>query len=325
MAPQLITTIAEVTAQVPVNLTSEFDVVAPFLRSAEVSYVQRVIGTDQFAALVALYAAGAEPAANENQKEAISLCQKVISNIGYYFATPVLSVSIGSSGITVISNEQTKQAFQWQVNDLKDALISLGFNALEELLNLLEENPGDFAPYAGSAEFAALSGLLIQTAADFSDQYDIKNSRLVFTSIAYIIRRIENQNLVKLLGQPFLDSLKIAGLSEQKLTLLNTYIKPGLALIAVAKALTERVITLENGLVTYNFKGRDNNMSQSQPATPQQIAAQATQLTADGEEFLQDGVQYMLDNPSLFDDYTVPTPRRRFQFVNQRTRGIFGV
>ena len=324
MAPQLITTIAEVTAQVPVNMTSDIDVVAPFLRTAEVSYVKRLIGTAQFDALVTLYAAGAETGATNNQKEAIDLCQKVISNMGYYFGMPVLSVNIGSSGVTVFSNDQNKQAFQWQVNELKDALMSLGFDAIEELLNLLEANPGDFAAFAASDELLAQKALLITTAADFSEHYDINGSRLIYQSVSYLIARIERQNLAKLFGATFFDTLKADSLSSPKQTLVDTYIKPGLTMLTIAKAIVERVITLENGRVAFNFKGRDNNMSQSQPATPQQIQGMADQLIQDGTTFLQDGVQFILDNPSDFGDFVAQVPRRRFQFKNQRNKGVAG-
>lgn len=326
MAPKLIRTIDEVRGQVPVNMTSDFDVISPFLVSAESSYVRRLIGADQFTALVTLYGNGTwADGTTQNQKDAVSLCQKVTSNLGYFFATPVLSVQIGSTGITVISNDQTKQAFQWQVSDLKEALISLGFGGIEELLSLLEDNSDDFPAFAASDELAAQKNTLIQTAAEFSQYYSINNSRLIFSSIAYIAKRIEQQNLVKLFGATFFASLKAGDLSDEKQTLVDTYIKPGLALLTVAKALIERVITLENGLVTYNFKGRDNNMAQSQPATNQQIADQALQLNTDGDTFLQDGLQFILDNPTDFEDFVAPVPRRRFMFKNQKDKGVFGV
>lgn len=320
MDPQLIKTLAEIKAQVPVNMTSDFNVVKPFLRTAELAYVKRIIGADQFDALVALYPADGDP----NQAEAILLCQKIIANMGYVYGLPVLSVNIGSSGITVTSNDQTKQAFEWQVSDLKDALIELAFRGIEELLELLESNPDDFADYAASPELAAQEDLLISSAADFTKLYEIGASRLIYQSTAYIMRRIQDQNLVKIYGLDFVQALKSPDLAEPLLDLLNTYIKRGLALHTVAKALIERVITLENGRVAFNFKGRAGNMNQSQPASSQQIADMSDQLITDGDIFLQDGLQHILDNPDLFPGFTVPTPRRRFKVTNKKFRGLAG-
>jgi hypothetical protein len=323
MDPKLITTLAEVQAQVPVNMTSDFDTIKPFLRTAETTWVQRLIGTDQYDALVALYQPSADPAPNDTQAAALDHCRRIIANIGYYYAVPVLSVSIGTSGITVTSNDQTKQAFQWQVEELKDALQDLGFRGIEDLLALLESDPESFAGYAASDELAAQKSMLIQSAADFNQYYEIGVSRLVFNSIAYLVRRIEQQNLTQLFGPEVLATVKASGADSPHQTLLNTYIKPGVAMIAVAKALIERVITLEQGKVAFNFKGRDNNMSQSQPGTTEQIADMAGQLTADGQNFLQNGLAYVTKNATSFPEYVAPEPRSRFQITNKR-RGVAG-
>jgi hypothetical protein len=320
MVPQLIKELDEITKQVPVNMTSDFDVIAPFLRTAEVTYVHRLIGKEQFDALVTAY--DGDPSNEED--EAISLCQKVIANLGYYFAIPVLSVSVGSSGIQVFSNTDTKQAFQWQVNDLKDALQGLGFGAIEELLNYLEADPENFGPYSLSDQLQAQKTCLIRTAIDFNDHYEISNSRFVFQSITYIMKRVEQQTLAKQLGSTFLESLKGDELTQKQKMLVTLYLKPALALLTIGKAIIERVITLQSGVATYNFRGRAENNNETQAASNQQVEDMACQLNDDGDLYLQDGLQYINDNLADFEGFDPPMPRRRFKVTNNKHKGVWG-
>lgn len=321
MATKLIKTLSEVTAQVPVNMTSDLDVVSPFLAHAESAYVARLIGDAQFAALVA-YNNATDDRVDE-KTEAVTRCQKVIANLGYYFAVPVLAVSIGSTGIQVFSNTDTKQAFQWQVGDLKNALQELGFTGIEEMLTYLEAYPDIFTQYRDSDQLAALKANLITTAADFNDYFEINSSRFVFQSICYIMKRVEQLSIGKLIGTTLLDALKAADASEKKKELADRYLKPGIALLTVAKAIVERVVTLKDGLVTYNFKGRTDNMNESQAVSNQQIESMAEQLVADGNTFIQDGLQFIYNNPEEFPDFTPPVARRRFRVKNDPCNGIF--
>lgn len=322
MAPKLITTINEVKTQVPVNMTSDYDVISPFLANAEAMYVTRLIGQEQFDALAEAYSVDMEAGANKN---AVIACQKVIANLGYFFAVPVLSVSIGTTGIQVFSNDNTKQAFQWQVTDLKAALTELGFTGIEEMLALLESDPETFAPYAASSQLQTQKSCLITTAADFNNYFEISSSRFVFQSINYLMKRVEQQNVVKVLGADFFQSLKGPDLSDKELTLANTYLKPGIALLTVAKAIVERVCALKDGQITYNLKGRTDNMNESQALSAQQIAAASDQLVTDGAMFLQDGMQYILDNATDFPGFVAPVARRRFRVTNNPWKGVFGI
>src|SRR3546814_1568325 len=89
-----------------------------------------------------------------------------VCNLGYYLALPVLSVKIGNSGIQVFSNQDTKQAFNWQVDNVKKSLLELGFNNLEELLSLMAGNATKFPEYISSDEYKLTQSSLIQEASD---------------------------------------------------------------------------------------------------------------------------------------------------------------
>jgi hypothetical protein len=330
MNPKLIKTIAEVQKNVPVAMTSTFATIAPFLQSAEVMYLVRIIGKEQVAALLQAYNydAQAQPPQDvpkSTHLQAIELCQKIIANLGYYLAVPVLSVTISPNGININSTDTTKNAFQWQTEDVKDALLNLGFNGIEELLELIEDNAVDFQPYTQSDLYKRQQASLIKSAADFSYYYDIESSRFIYQNIFSLIRRVEDQTMVRLFGAAFYQSLTAGNLSAKKQLLVDKYLKPGLALLTASKAMVERVITLKGARVAFNFNGAYNNMKESMAATRDQIKDTTTQLDADGNDFIAAGLQFITDNPADFEDYIVPVVKRRFKFNNDPDKGIFGV
>lgn len=324
MDPKLIRSIADVTKYVPVNMTSNFNVIKPFLLTAESAFIPRIIGKAQYEALAVLFAATEEPLPTANQTRAIELCQCVITNLGYYYAVPVLNVSIGTSGIQINSNSDTKAAFQWQVEEVKNSLQELGFGAVEELLALMEDNLDDFTAYRDSDERSLQQSLVLSSAAQFSGYYNINNSRLVYQSVVYLVKRIEQQQLTVLYGSAFMQTLKATDLPEKKQQLLDNYIRPGVTLLTVAKAVIERVVTLENGLITYNFKGRTDNMRESQALSNQQVEEIQCQLQHDGNLFLQQGLDFITANVADFADYVAPPVKRsRFKATNDPKKGLF--
>lgn len=324
----LIKTLREIQDHIPVNMTSNEDTVAPYFSNAERLYIQQLIGKAQFDALSEAYKTAEyhlEAIGDEEIRRAIFICQKVISNLGYYLAMPVLAVSVGVSGIQVLSNEQTKQAFQWQVEDLKDSILELGFSAIEELLAFLVESPDKFPEYIASEEFAQQESVLIRTASEFSKYYNIGNSRFVLHSINYLQKRVEDQLITPLISRHLLEALKEDGLSAEMKDLANNYVKPGLALMTIAKAMVERVIILENGRAQINFKGTYANMKETAIPSQQQLRETVDQLTADANNYLQSGKEYISANLKAFPAFVPPPVRRRFKVNNDKTKGIFGV
>jgi len=325
---KIITTIEEVQAHLPVQMTSEIDVIAPFLNNAERSYLKSLIGTDQYLALAAAYT-GADKdisAISDPQvQEAVELSQKVVTAIGYYKAIPILSVKIGDSGIQVFSNTDTKQAFNWQVEDLGNALLDLGYEAIEELLLHLEINPDKFQPYIDSEEYATTQEFLIESASDFSKHFNINKSRYIFSSISYLMRRIESQVVKKSYGAAFIEYLKDENLEGKQKILVNEFLKPGIALLTAAKAIVERVITFDGGVARINLITNYEAAKSTIVANRDQVTDANAQLVADGNQFLQDGLQYIQDNPADFTQYVAPISKKRYNIKNNPEGGVFAI
>lgn len=203
---KIVTTLDEIQMHLPVQMTSHVEDVDPFITTAERSPLIALIGKEQFDLFIAAYVAASkniESIEDTELKEAVFFAQKVAVCLGYLFAIPILSVKIGASGIQIFSNQDTKNAFDWQVRDVKKALCDLGFNALEDLLLLMDSNPDKFEAYTNSDQKKASEKYLIENAATFNRYFNIGNSRYIFSTIGYIMLRIENQIVAKLIGKDF--------------------------------------------------------------------------------------------------------------------------
>lgn len=326
MESKIINTIEEVQGYLPVQMTSHFDVIDPFLNGAERAHLKRLIGKNQLTALIDAYETADKNAytiVDDEIREAVQLSQKIVTALGYYAALPILAVKIGSSGIQVFSNTDTKQAFNWQVDDVKKALVDLGYGAIEELLCLMDENPDKFPEYISSEQYVSAEQFLIETAVDFNQYFNINRSRFIFQSISYVMLRVENQTVKNLFGIEFFESLKADNLTGKHKILANQFIKPGIALLTAAKAIVERVITFENGVASINLMGNYEAAKANIPATRDEIAATKLQLETDGNQFLQDGLTYIQDNSADFLDFITQSTGSRYNVKNNPDGGIF--
>jgi hypothetical protein len=323
---KLLSTIKEVQAQVPVLPTSNLNQVTPYLSSAERNYVQLVIGREQYAALVEAYEAAekkVEQITDPVVREAVVISQRIISNLGYYAAIPLLNVNIGASGMTVFSNEDTKQAFKWQVDEVKYSLIELGFTAIEDLLIHLEESPDIFHLYIDSDQYRLNERFLIQQASVFSGAFNIGGSRYIFQMLSSLMKRVEDQTVKRLFGPVFFESLKLGELDEIHQQLVDDYLVPGIALLTGAKAMVERIITFKNGVASVNLEGNYGSEKNNVAATKEQITAAVDQLTADGSQFLQDGIDFLVNNALAFPSYIRQAPKRRYSVASDKDKGVF--
>ena len=255
----------EVLEFIPVPMSSNIGVMKPFFSTAERNLIL-LIGKEQFDELVLEYNKTTQ---GEEFKEAIEHAQRMIVNQGYFFAVPVLSVNISSAGILINSNENTKQAFPWQVEKVEKSLLELSFTAIEDLLEYLESDESTFAKYIASEPYKSQQRFFIKTALEFSRHFDIANSRYLYSTIAYIMKRVEDQELELAFNAPFVEFMRENESDPEIKHLLTRFINPGIALITAAKALRERIIVTRNGIATINLSGNYNAIKKNFPQDKQ--------------------------------------------------------
>src|SRR6056297_11486 len=77
---------------------------------------------------------------NTLKRELITMIERALANLAFYHFIPQLQVQIETSGIHIVTNENRKSAFPWQISDLKKQYAETGFEVLDEILGFLEQN-----------------------------------------------------------------------------------------------------------------------------------------------------------------------------------------
>lgn len=321
----LITTTDEVQTYVAVNSTIKISSLRPYFRLSQRNYIIPVLGTTFFESLVTIYDDAnhvVSAIADEKQRKVVELTQESISNLGAMHALPILSVQFGANGLQVIKSDQVAPASQWRTEQVFESLAEVGHQAIDTLLAYLEKEKTTFALWAADPVFQTYQKYFIRTAAEFSGFHNIKESRYLFHVIQYCMNRVEEFEIKKAVGVTLFEYLKAqdqAGSINGKFKiLLNSYLKPAIALFTIAKALKERLIEMKAGSVSIKFTGTNTeNMYESKAPQLNELDSTIDSLIEDARRWITEAQDYIKANEDPFGTYaTVVTSRKRMNAKN---------
>ncbi len=84
-----------------------------------------------------------------------ALLRSALANLSMVGYLDMGQVQISGAGVQIISTDNQKTAFQWQVNNLKTSFSRKGWNGLEKALAYLEAHATDFPAWASSSSSSA--------------------------------------------------------------------------------------------------------------------------------------------------------------------------
>lgn len=305
----LFKTVSEIKKCLPANAAFEFGDIEPFIQlQAEPNFLIPVLSQEQYDLLNAKYNDSAADL-TDDEKQLLGLCRFATANYAYLLYTPFGQVNISKSGIHIETSETKKTAFQWQLDELKSGLINAAFIGLENLLKFLEIKKGIFTAWASSETFTLLHDSFINSADDFDEYYRISKSRLTFLAVKPIIRIIEQNLLYNNLGKDLYDLLKSEiqadNIAAENKLLLNQYIKPALANLTMARALSQLSVRItENGVVVF-MGSLSQNTRYFLPAGEDAISRLYQQAITDGNNALEGTKRFLNANasPSAYPSY----------------------
>lgn len=330
MLTKSISTIEEIKKYVSINVTSSFIKIDPHFSRAERKHLVPLVGAVLFNSQVTAYNSALKKVDDMPvvQQGLHLLLQEALSNIGSLNYLAQAQLQMSDNGIRISVNNEMKTAFQWQIEDLKFQLGKDGFDVLEEILLYLEGNTATFPTWKTSDAYYEQKSYFVNTAAEFNKHFHINGSRLTYLMLRYLIGRIEEQDLKPLLGSDFYAELKTAirndALTSDQKNLVNNYLAPGVTLLTIAKAITERAVEVTEFGVSVNLYGYYGNMKQKDPAKPADRMPMIEQLLKDGSKFLKDGIELVQANPLLFPSYVAATIlKSNFTTINTEASGFF--
>ena len=325
----IIKTIDELTNYVETTSLTDIATVTPSIRTAERRHLVPVLGQDQYEQLLEAYNDTPDNLSDDEQN-LLDLSQEAVANIAMGVAVSRLAVTISDSGVRRSESETMKSAFQYQEKNARDAYSQAGFDALEDILAFLDTKKDVFTAWANSPAFQEYKTYFIPSAIEFSKYYAIKQSRLVYNTISYIMRNVENFTLRDIIGKPLFKALKDGqkadNLSDNYKALLTDYICPGIAMYTIAKGLMQRSLDLTENGVSISLIGRNIAIETKEQATLDKFTAAIAELNSEGDLCFKRLGEELAANPNLYPDYTAPVqPSSMMNITNTQERSNYAV
>jgi hypothetical protein len=290
------------------NANLKFEFFAPSVRTAERQYLLPVVGQ-------AVYQKMGEAVASDNSdasqglKDLLAVAQEAVANIAMALAVSRLAVSFDENGARRNDGTNVKSAFQYQEINLRESYVRAGFNAIDDLLGLLETS--DIYPdWKTSTAFKDYKRYFLQSGVQFNDNFNIRNARYTYLSVRYIMQRIEMFDLKPSMGAALYIKIKeqiLAGtITPAYEQLLTDYIRPALALLTMSRAVFEKAVDVSDFGVTINIIQDNSNSQQRQPAPLDKIKEVSNQLREDGSKYLSLMAEEIAANPDNYPDFVAP-------------------
>jgi hypothetical protein len=282
-----------------VNGSVNHENIAPYLRKAERNFLKPLIGAVQLKVFE-------NPQTDPIIKEAQELAQEAVANFGYYIYLPIGAVQISDNGIHVTENDNTRSASDKQFKELQRSFKKSGHEALDELLEFMEQSADKFSEWFESDCYTIYKELLVNKTATFNSDYHIFNSRQTFVAMRPTIKVVEDQFIAPVVGSPLLTALK----SNQTKT-FRKEVKKILQKAIVAFTIMK---TVDNGMFVLDAKGihmkfdvlpYEKNVTNVNLKINDFLVHTKASKKNEGEEYLKIALGLIEANTSGFPEYTI--------------------
>lgn len=264
-----------------------FRFLKPSVRMAKLQYMIPMIGAEGLAELETF----GPPSSNTPEGIAVDLCREAWANFTYHNFIPQMSVVVDAVGSHEPENNEFKPTRQWAQRDKLTQVLKRAYLAIDALLLHMDSNIASFPLYAASKTYLSARLLFVSTAQQFNFYYDISSSRSLFIQMLPSLRRLEQFQLIPILGETLKNTIKsemvtdtLAPLNRQ---LLENYIRPALVHLAMAEALLNKSIHLTTeGVSVFEVVSPTNSIDKISTAPADLLSKNIQQRKAMGESYI---------------------------------------
>lgn len=241
----------------------------------------------------------------------IEMVREALGPLSVYMYIPRAEAQLTDGGIRRVNETETQAgAYKYQVNNLRDSYLNDGLDALESLLEFLEQNKTQFPGWMDSQEEREYNSLFIRSGAEFNELYTLSRPQLLYRRIRPMIRTVEEMILEKRLGETY-KSLKekqqndIAFSEEEKPVVHR--LKKAIANLSIWKSLASLQLKVDEHGITVlgsNSDASQGDISKRMAASGQSVSALQEEAKQWGYAYLDDATNYIekVASPTLFPD-----------------------
>jgi hypothetical protein len=327
------TKLEEIRRYVSVSLSLGFESISPHIRAAEKQYIIPYLGRNFYTAIDVYYNSVAYQTAGNVFNELIPYIQHPLILFALAEGAPELGLHISNQGFQIITNENQKQAFQWQVKGVKDKWIEQAYLFLEDLLEYIElnEDKEGYEKWNESVERTNARKLFVRSAAVFNQHFFINSSRRLFTSLIPIMTSVEQKHIKPVIGEDLFDELKEQILDndvKNENQDIIDLIAPAVVHLSMARGIVERGIEIRPEGLYENVVSQFESVESKNTASRENKSALIAQLKQEGLSDIKALQAYLDDH---VDDYPLyklsglyvdPDDYPRDEYENNADSGI---
>lgn len=320
----ILETTADLKKHISLAQSFQFEDFEPYINKALNAFVRKYVGNLH----IVLKDAFSDDDPNATIKnEAREHLQNALANFGYFIYLPFASVMMDSSGISVVNSDQRKTAEWWQLKDIRRELLRSGHEAMDLLLEVLEQNPDVFTDWTD--KFGTVNReLLVHNTETFNKYYHIFGSRQTFLALQPSIRQVEDQYIHTMLCPELIQAMKTEDSGNVKA--VKIAMQKAIVAFTVAKVASVGLFILdENGLrISFDSQidSKKENVSTGKPSD--QLMNLVTEQINNGTQYLNVAKEIITANPTDFTQCDLPLLNAKTTgsgFKPYDTKGVFSL
>jgi hypothetical protein len=286
--------------------------ITPTIKSVEEQYIVPLIGRELYDALNTAYQLITDEttlsAANKNLLE---YCRRVIGPSVCYEFAPKADGQLSDAGFRRQETGTAKTAYQYQLNNFREAQLRASEKAQESLLMFLEENSASYPAWISGKAFATFQALFIKTGSQFDECFTSASPQRNYRSMRSKMVDVEEMQVRAAIGDDLFDALKTKALNQTAFTdaeeKLIFRLKKAIAYLTVAFAVPYLNVRMDaQGLTIVSGSAstsRDNENTRTNADSPA-ISALIRQSAEAGAAWLKKAVDYIEDHADEFPDWS---------------------
>lgn len=306
----------EVRRFIPVSAATAFPNIAPFIESAEVTYIAPILGNDLYNQLLAFYAdsnAEIEGISELNRPQFLTLleyAQRALINLTYHYGYDFMNTVMNDAGFHRQESDTEKGLYKYQEDAIKSGFKNNGFNALDIMLSFIENHLTVFPLFRNSDNYTIRKSSLIPGTQVMDRIFDINGSRLVFLKVSRFITQVEDFEIGAVLGAALYKKVKEEISKDEpdpKIRILLPYIQRPLVHLAIARASFQLGVNVtDRGLFFESQESTLINSGKTTPLTDQQFYLLGVKAEKTGNEYLELLRGFLLAHAVDYPEYVSP-------------------
>lgn len=183
---------------VPVSSSLSFQKMQSSFESVEQQYVLPLLGEAMMQRLQTV--SDNPPEGDLLAPQLTQIARRAVANLAFWHNFDALNLRISDQGFQRQGSADWQGAYKYQEDRLRSRFKNAGFNALDYLLDFIEDHIDDFPEYKTSPCYDDRSKAIVRSAREANHYVFINSSHIVFMRLRGEFRTVEEYDLCSVLG-----------------------------------------------------------------------------------------------------------------------------